>query len=43
MGGWAGGWVRGGIFTSFNIYISYVKKIENEGRGTSARFFFGKT
>jgi hypothetical protein len=39
--GWArGGWVGGGWITSFNIYISHVKKIQNEERGTSPRFFF---
>jgi hypothetical protein len=28
--------------TSFNIHISHVKKIQNEERGTSPFFFFGK-
>jgi hypothetical protein len=34
-----GGRVRGGLISSFNIYISHVKKIQNEERGTSRRFF----
>jgi len=32
---------QGGLITSFNIYISHVKGIKKEERGTSSNFFFG--
>jgi hypothetical protein len=35
-----GGRVMSGLTTCFNIYISNVKKIQNEERGISPRFFF---
>ena len=37
-----GGWVRGGLITSFNIYISHVKKIQNEEREILRDFVFWK-
>jgi hypothetical protein len=33
------GWVKGGLIASFNIYISHVKKIQDEERGNSPIFF----
>jgi hypothetical protein len=42
MDGWGDGWVRAGLIISFNIYISQVKEIQNEERGTSPRFCFWK-
>ena len=30
------------LIPSFNIYISHVKEIQNEERGSSPRFFFWK-
>ena len=32
----------GELVASFNIYISQIKKIQNEERGTSPRFFSWK-
>ena len=35
-----GGWVRSGLITFFNIYISHVKKLQNEKRGAYPRIVF---
>jgi hypothetical protein len=38
--GWAGKrWVKGGLVTFFNIYISHVTSKINEGGGTLRKFF----
>ncbi len=36
--GWVKGWVRGGLITSFNIYISHVAKQKKKKRSV---FFLG--
>jgi hypothetical protein len=38
---WAGGWVKGGFITFLNIYISPVKKIQNEDWDFLRDWFFG--
>ena len=39
MDWWVGGWVKGGFITFFNVYVSLVKKIQNEDRDLLRDFF----